>query len=74
MWRPLVLRFVRDENGQDLIEYALLAAFIGAIGALAWQGVRAGLGTGYGRWDSGTQSLSSCTPDPGGGSVGCGGS
>lgn len=37
--KNLVLRFVREEEGQDLIEYALLAAFISlaavaAIGAL----------------------------------------
>ena len=26
--KPLVIRFVRDEQGQDLVEYALLITFI----------------------------------------------
>lgn len=28
LMRNLLLRFLRDENGQDLIEYTLLMAFI----------------------------------------------
>ena len=30
MW-SLVMRFVRDERGEDLIEYGLLAAFVAAL-------------------------------------------
>ena len=48
-----VLRFLRDECGQDIIEYALLAAFIGTAGAVAWlniqSGVPAALGVGQRR-------------------------
>ena len=29
--RTLVARFVRDEQGQDLIEYALLATFVSLV-------------------------------------------
>jgi Flp pilus assembly pilin Flp len=29
--KNFVLRFVRDENGEDLIEYGLLAAFVAAV-------------------------------------------
>ena len=29
--RSLVVRFVRDERGEDLIEYGLLAAFVAAV-------------------------------------------
>ena len=57
-------RFFSDERGQDVVEYALLAAFIGAVGVLAWQGVRAGIGSAYVGWDSGIQGISDCTPDP----------
>jgi len=31
--RALFIRFVRDEEGQDLIEYALLAAFVSVVSA-----------------------------------------
>ena len=60
----LIVRFFLDERGQDVVEYALLAAFIGAVGVLAWQGVRAGIGSAYVGWDSGIQGISDCTPDP----------
>lgn len=29
--RNIVLRFVQDESGEDLIEYGLLAAFVAAV-------------------------------------------
>ena len=31
----LVRNFVRDENGEDLIEYGLLAAFVAAVALVA---------------------------------------
>jgi Flp pilus assembly pilin Flp len=31
--------FVRDENGQDLVEYSLLLAFICLVGAAAYLGI-----------------------------------
>jgi Flp pilus assembly pilin Flp len=31
----LIRSFVRDEKGEDLIEYGLLAAFVAAVGILA---------------------------------------
>lgn len=59
-----IARFFFDERGQDVVEYALLAAFIGTVGVLAWQGVRVGIGNAYVGWDSGVQGISDCTPDP----------
>ena len=35
--KNLIVRFVREEEGQDLIEYALLAAFISLAAVLAIQ-------------------------------------
>jgi pilus assembly protein Flp/PilA len=35
----MFVRFVREEEGQDLIEYALLAAFISIVALLAIQTV-----------------------------------
>lgn len=63
----MLRRFFYEEQGQDLIEYALLCAFIGIVGILAWTSTRDAMTAGYGNWDSGTQRLSGCTPDPGGG-------
>jgi pilus assembly protein Flp/PilA len=35
--KNLIVRFVREDEGQDLIEYALLAAFISLAAVLAIQ-------------------------------------
>lgn len=63
----LLARLVREDEGQDIIEYALLAAFIGTVGIVTWQNIGSGITNAYLSWDSGIQNLSSCTPDPGGG-------
>jgi len=63
----IMSRFVRDEQGQDLIEYALLSALIGIVGILAWTSIASAIGVSFGSWDTGVQTLSACTPDPGGG-------
>ena len=65
----LITRLLHEDCGQDLIEYALLAALIGTVGILIWQNIGVGIGNAYLGWDSGVQDLSSCTPDPGG--AGC---
>ena len=41
-------RFVREDDGQDLIEYALLAGFISLVAVLAVQSVGTGVNTVYG--------------------------
>jgi len=61
------MQLLLDDSGQDLIEYALLTACIGLVGVVAWVNIKAALGTAYLNWDSGVQTLSACTPDPGGG-------
>jgi Flp pilus assembly pilin Flp len=63
--RHLLGRLLREERGQDIIEYALLAAFIGVVGILTWQAIGGGISTALSGWDTGVQGLSSCTPDPG---------
>jgi Flp pilus assembly pilin Flp len=40
-------RFLRDVRGQDLVEYALLTAFLGLAGLAALNGVNAALDTWY---------------------------
>lgn len=41
--RQMITRFVRDDEGQDLIEYALLAAFIALACVLAMTAVGTGV-------------------------------
>jgi Flp pilus assembly pilin Flp len=67
MMKSLLWVFVNAEDGQDLIEYALLSALIGIVGVVAWTNIGTAIGTAYANWDTGVQNVSSCTPDPGGG-------
>ena len=60
-------RFIREETGQDIVEYALLGALIGIAAILTWQQIATSVGVVYGEADVAQQSLSACTPDPGGG-------
>jgi len=46
--KNLIARFVRDEQGQDLIEYALLAGFISLAVVTAVTNVGTSLNTLYG--------------------------
>jgi Flp pilus assembly pilin Flp len=62
--RRLIARFLREECGQDVIEYALLGAFIGIVGIVTWQSIGVGVANHYSGWDTGVQTLSKCTPDP----------
>jgi Flp pilus assembly pilin Flp len=61
----LLRRFVRETTGQDIVEYGLLAAFIGLVGVVAWANIKSGIGDAYSGWGSGVNQLSICTPDPG---------
>ena len=45
--KALLKRFVREEAGQDLIEYALLAGFISLVAVLAITNVGTGINTVY---------------------------
>lgn len=61
----LLWRLVRDEDGQDLIEYALLTAGLGLAGIAVWPAIAAAVGNAYQRLDASTQSLWE-VPNPGG--------
>ncbi len=56
-WRALTEGFLRDERGQDLIEYALLTAAIGVAGAATWPLFEQTIGTAYRALDTNTQNL-----------------
>jgi len=55
-----VRRFISDDDGQDVIEYALITALIGVVGILTLRGIQAAVGTTYSSWTdpaTGTPSL-----------------
>jgi len=51
-----VLRFVRDENGQDLVEYALLTAIVGLASILIFPSIATKMGAAYFSWVDGAES------------------
>ena len=64
----LGLHWLRDESGQDVIEYALLGAIVGIASLLTWQLVATEVGIAYTDTNGEVQDLS-CMPGPDG--TGC---
>jgi Flp pilus assembly pilin Flp len=62
----LLTRLIRDDEGQDLIEYALLTAGIGLAGLAVWPAITAAVGVAYQILDANIQDLWE-VPDPGAG-------
>jgi Flp pilus assembly pilin Flp len=60
----VIRRFFTEDDGQDIIEYALLSVFIGLIGVVAWNNISAELTAHYTGWGTGVNNLSGCSPDP----------
>jgi len=58
LWRLFV-----EDDGQDLIEYALLAGAIGFAGAVGWDLIALSINAVYDSWDAGVNSLWE-PPDP----------
>ena len=52
----LVTAFVRDERGDDLVEYALLAGLIGLAGVLAFNTLSGKMSNAYTGWNANAQS------------------
>jgi hypothetical protein len=50
-------QFLSDDSGQDLIEYVLLTATIGAGAAVGLSLMPAAIDTVYAAWDTDTQDL-----------------
>ena len=63
----MLVRLVREEEGQDLIEYALLGVLVGIVSIAALQLLVIAVFNTYTSADAGVQGVSACTPDPGGG-------
>jgi len=62
--KGLITRFVREDQGQDLIEYALLAGFISLVAVAAITNVGKGVNGVYNNINSQVNSI----PGAGGGS------
>lgn len=50
-------RFLVEESAQDLVEYALLVAFIGLTSLAAWTAIQSAIQQGYIGWDTAEQDL-----------------
>jgi len=62
--RRILKRLWREDEGQDLVEYALLVAFVGLAGLVGWLAIQNAIATGYAGWDAADQDLGAVTPDP----------
>lgn len=60
-----IRELLSDEEGQDLIEYALLATFVGLVGAAAFASLRTAIQNTFTSWNSGNNNNWQM-PDPGG--------
>ena len=67
--RDIILRIVADDAGQDLVEYALLAGFIGLAGFAALNAIRGTAAGMYSSWLNPTTGVPGLwdPPDPGAG-------
>ena len=57
----LIARFIREDEGQDIIEYSLLAAFISISGYLILQSIGSQVNTIYTKVQSATAAASSAS-------------
>jgi len=57
MMSRLIARFLAEETGQDLIEYALLTGAIGFAGVVGINLLGAAINATYTSWDTGVNNL-----------------
>ena len=55
--RRLLHRWLCEEAGQDLVEYALLAAFVGLAGLAGFTAISSAIGNNYADSNSSVQGL-----------------
>jgi Flp pilus assembly pilin Flp len=51
-WLRLSTRFIREDEGQDLIEYALLTAIVSVGSLLIFDSIRTKMGNAYLMWST----------------------
>jgi len=55
--KAVIIQFTSEDLGQDMVEYALLAAFIGLAGFVVLRSLGIVISAAYTGWDSGVQGL-----------------
>jgi len=65
--KRVLAALIKDETGQDMIEYALLCTFIGLASVLGIGLIRTAIGGTYGSWNTEMNALWE-PQDPGAGS------
>lgn len=55
--RSLLARLAREDDGQDLIEYALLSAVIAIVSVLVFPSIVTKMGNGFASWGASVQSI-----------------
>lgn len=65
--RRFLRKLLKDEGGQDLIEYALAATFIGLVGIAAFSSIESAIGNAYAAYTNSSNNNWQM-PDPSGGS------
>ena len=60
----ILLRLMREDAGQDIVEYALLTAGIGIVSVATWPLIETGIVNVYANLDANTQAIWE-VPDPG---------
>jgi Flp pilus assembly pilin Flp len=63
----LLSRLLRDDRGQDMIEYVLLTAAIGVVSVATWPLIEPAIRLSYQALDTNTQGLWEPPPPSGGG-------
>jgi Flp pilus assembly pilin Flp len=58
-----VSQFIASEDGQDLVEYAFLCAFVALVGVVVWQNIVTALGADYTLYNTQVQNIWA-SPDP----------
>jgi Flp pilus assembly pilin Flp len=64
MWSVLV-RLFHEDSAQDLVEYALLASFIGLVCAAGFSSLESAINSTYGAWNTNNNNNWQM-PSPGG--------
>ena len=62
--KAIYTRFVRDDAGQDIVEYALLAALFGVVGWLVLNGITTTIGSTYTSWTNPSTGVPSLWDPP----------
>ena len=53
----IIARLLREDDGQDLIEYALLTSVIGLVSVATFPVILNAIGTVYGTWETSMNTL-----------------